>query len=75
MSGLIQRSASEFITAAADMTLYVSFPGLVASRRQSEMRTDVTGLSKTVRLINRGAECQRGKRPRSYVMIPIWLRH
>ena len=62
MGRLVERRAGQLVAAPADAALHVGLAGLVAARRQAEMRADVARLSEAVRLVDRGAERQRGQR-------------
>ena len=53
---------AKLVAASADPALHVGLAGLVASRRQAEVRADVTRSSEAVWPVDRGAECERGER-------------
>ncbi len=54
----VECRAGQLVAAAADPALHVGLAGLVASRRQAEVRADVTRPSEAVRPVDRGAECE-----------------
>jgi hypothetical protein len=73
MGCLVERGASHLVAAPAGTALHVGFAGLVERWRQAEMRADIPRPSEAVRLIDRGAERQCGKRTWSYVIVLICL--
>ncbi len=69
MCCLVERGARQFVATPAYAALHIGLAGLVASRRQAKMGADVAPFSKTVGMIDGGAERQRGQRP------DAWRRH
>lgn len=59
-AGLVECGTGQFVAASADTALYVGFARLIAPWRQAEMGADIARLSKPVRLVDGGAERQRG---------------
>lgn len=60
---LIKRGACKFVAASADLSLDVGFAGLVACRRQSQMRPHRLRRAEPLRPVDRGAEGERRDRP------------
>lgn len=60
---LIKRGACKFVAASADLSLDARFAGLVACRRQSQMRPRRLRRAEPLRPADRGAEGERGDRP------------
>ncbi len=70
MGGLVEGGAGEFDAAAADLALDVGLAGLVARRRQPQMRPHRLRRAEPLRPVDHGAEGERGDRPWSRVIMP-----
>ncbi len=60
VGGFVECGTGQFVAASADTALYVGFARLIPPRRQAKMGADIARLSEAARLVDGGAERQRG---------------
>src|SRR5262249_28988089 len=59
---LVERRAGELVAAAAYLSLDIGFAGLIAPRRQAEMRAHISRAAEPIRTIDRRTEGERRDR-------------
>ena len=75
MCRLVEHRAQQGVTAFGHPAVIVGLAGLIALRRQADMRADRPGMDEALRLVDRRTIGQRNDRARSHVIMLISLHH